>query len=238
MKTKTFFVFEIIYGEKKMANNQSARNNKRPEKLSESDDFIVGAVTHVKHFKKIESRILLLDYLPEGKGFGQSKQREPTIQGIGVKWFSLLEAVVDRKGTYTNLSELDLPQTSGTSPIKQVKRRISTNDLTNTGYENLQEAILQIINKNEKRFVSFFNKAQPITNRIHSLKLIPGIGNKLMWEILATRKGMPFVSFSDIEERVKISDIRKMIFNRIIQELEEDEKHRLFTASSDSGQRK
>ena len=221
-----------------MANSQYSNSNKRPEKQSESDDFIVGAVTHVKHFKKIESRILVLDYLPEGKGFGQTKQREPTIQGIGAKWFSLLEMAVERSGTYDKLKELDLPQTSESTPIKQVKRRISVNDLTNTGYENLEEAILLIINKNEKRFVSFFNKAQPITNRIHSLQLIPGIGKKLMWEILAARKGMPFVSFSDIEERVKISDIRKMIFNRIIQELEEDEKHRLFTASSDSGQRK
>ena len=216
-----------------MANNQQSKNNK-----SDSDDFIIGAVTHVKQFKKIESRILVLDYLPEGKGFGQSKQREPTIQGIGIKWFSLLEVVVDRKGTFDKLSELDLPQTSGESPIKQVKRRITVDDLTNTGYENLEEAVIQIINKNEKRFVSFFNKAQPITNKMHSLQLIPGIGKKLMWEIIAARKGMPFVSFKDIEERVKISDIRKMIFNRIIQELEEEEKHRLFTASSDSGQRK
>lgn len=228
----------ITYGVNKMANGQYSNEGKRPEKHSESDDFLVGAVTHVKHFKKIESRIFVLDYLPEGKGFGQSKQREPTIQGIGSKWFSLLEMTVDNKGTFENLSELDLPQTSESTPIRQVKRRISVNDLTNTGYENLNEAIHLIINKNEKRFVSFFNKAQPITNRIHSLQLIPGIGKKLMWEILAARKGMPFVSFKDIEERVKISDIRKMIFNRIIQELEEEEKHRLFTASSDSGQRK
>lgn len=227
-----------MYGENKMANNQYPRTNKRPEKQSESDDFIIGAVTHVKYFKKIESRILVLDYLPEGKGFGQSKQREPMVQGIGVKWFSLLEVTVERKGTYTKLVELDLPQTSESSPIKQIKRRISVNDMTNTGYETLEEAVLLIINKNEKRFVSFFNKAQPITNRIHSLQLIPGIGQKLMWEILAARKGMPFVSFSDIEERVKISDIKKMIFNRIIQELEGEEKHRLFTASSDSGQKR
>ena len=47
-----------------------------------------------------------------------------------------------------------------------------------------------------------------------------------------------FVSFKDIEERVKISDIRKMIFNRIMQELEEDEKHRIFTATSDSVQKR
>ena len=206
--------------------------DKRPEKSNENDDFIIGAVTHVRQSKKVESRILVLDYLPEGKGFGQAKQREPIIQGIGVTWFTLLELTTERRGNYPQFEEMVI-QGDEKSPIKQVKRRLSIDDLTNTGYQSLEEAVLKIINKNEKRFVSFFNKAQPITNRIHSLQLIPGIGKKLMWEILETRKGMPFLSFTDIEERVKISDIRKMVLNRILQELEEEEKHRLFTASKE-----
>jgi len=221
-----------------MVNNQHSRSNKRTEKSTESDDFIIGPVTRVKHTRKDESRILVLDYLPEGKGFGQTKQREPTIQGIGTTWFSLLDIVVEKRSSYPLFIELPLPKISEKTPIRQIKRRITVNDLTNTGHNSLEEAVINIINKNEKRFVSFFNKAQPINNRIHSLQLVPGIGKKLMWEILQSRKGMPFVSFSDIEERVKISDIRKMILNRIMQELEEDQKHRLFTSSPDSGQRR
>ena len=221
-----------------MVDNQYPGAKKRPDKQSDSDDFLVGSVTRVRQLKKIEARIIVLDYLPEGKGFGQTRQREPLVQGIGIKWFSLLEVAVERKGNYTRFNELALPNESEPTPVKQVKRKVTTHDLTNTGYESLEEAVLQIISKNEKRFVSFFNKAQPITNRIHSLQLIPGIGKKLMWEILDSRKTMPFVSFSDIEERVKISDIRKMILNRVLQELEEDEKHRLFTANPDSGQKK
>lgn len=221
-----------------MVNNQNSRSNKRPEKSAESNDFIIGPVTRVKHTKKDESRILVLDYLPDGKGFGQTKQREPTIQAIGTTWFSLLDIVVEKRSSYPQFTELPLPKISEKTPIRQIKRRITVNDLTNTGHNSLEEAVVTIINKNEKRFVSFFNKAQPITNRIHSLQLIPGIGKKLMWEILQSRKSMPFVSFSDIEERVKISDIRKMILNRIMQELEEDEKHRLFTATPNSGQRR
>ena len=114
----------------------------------------------------------------------------------------------------------------------------SEDDLAEYAEQILDEAVLNIINKNEKRFVSFFNKAQPITNRIHSLQLIPGIGKKLMWEIIDDRKRLPYLSFSDIEERVKISDIRKMITNRIMQELEEEQKHRLFTASSEPNPRR
>ncbi|MHA2357209.1 MAG: DUF655 domain-containing protein [Candidatus Heimdallarchaeaceae archaeon] len=217
-----------------MVDNQYPRKNKVSEKGNENDDFIIGSVTHIRQSKKIESRILVLDYLPEGKGFGQTKQREPIIQCIGTTWFTLLEVSTERRGNFKQFEEFSLPKEDEKSPIKQVKRRLSVNDLTNTAYESLEEVVLQIINKNEKRFVSFFNKAQPITNRIHSLQLIPGIGKKLMWEILQTRKGMPFVSFSDIEERVKISDIRKMIQNRVIQEMEEEEKHRLFTANPET----
>ncbi len=216
-----------------MVNNRYPDKNKQTEKVNESDDFIISPVTHVRQSKKIESRVLVLDYLPEGKGFGQTKQREPIVQCIGTTWFTLLELSTERRRSFTQYEEHSLTKNGEKSPIKQVKRRITINDLTNTGYQSLEEAVFKIINKNEKRFVSFFNKAQPITNRIHSLQLIPGIGKKLMWEILDTRKGIPFVSFTDIEERVKISDIRKMILNRVMQELEEDEKHRLFTASSE-----
>ena len=214
-----------------MVNNRYPDKNKQTEKVIESDAFIISPITHVRQSKKTESRVLVLDYLPEGKGFGQTKQREPIIQCIGTTWFTLLELSTERRKNFTQYEEYSLTTDDKKSPIKQVKRRITIDDLTNTGYQSLEEAVLKIINKNEKRFVSFFNKAQPITNRIHSLQLIPGIGKKLMWEILDTRKGMPFVSFVDIEERVKISDIRKMILNRVMQELEEDEKHRLFTAT-------
>jgi putative nucleotide binding protein len=221
-----------------MVNNQYPGKSKQTEKIIESDAFIISPVTHVRQSKKTESRVLVLDYLPEGKGFGQTKQREPLLQCIGTTWFTLLEISTERRSNFTQYEEYSLTEDIEKSPIKQVKRRITTNDLTNTGYQSLEEAVLKIINRNEKRFVSFFNKAQPITNRIHSLQLIPGIGKKLMWEILAARKGMPFVSFSDIEERVKISDIRKMILNRVMQELEEDEKHRLFTVSSEASSKR
>jgi len=217
-----------------MGNNQYPKKNKISEKGNESDDFIIGPVTHIRQPKKVESRILVLDYLPEGKGFGQTKQREPIIQGIGTTWFTLLELTTERRGNFKQYEEFPLPKENVKSPIKQVKRRLSVNDITNTAYESLEEVVLKIINKNEKRFVSFFNKAQPITNPIHSLQLIPGIGKKLMWEILQTRKSMPFVSFSDIEERVKISDICKMIQNRVMQEIEEEKKHRLFTANPET----
>ena len=231
-------MFVLIYGESNMVTERNPEKNRRPNKVGSSDEFIIGPVIHVRQSKKLENKIIVLDYLPEGKGFGQTKQREPIVQGIGTTWFSILEITAERRGGFKQLDEYNVPKGIESGPLKKVKRRISINELTNTGHKILDEAITNIINKNEKRFVSFFNKAQPITNRIHSLQLIPGIGKKLMWEIIDDRKRLPFLSFSDIEERVKISDIRKMIMNRIMQELEEEQKHRLFTTSSEPNPRR
>ena len=35
------------------------------------------------------------------------------------------------------------------------------------------------------------------------LHLLPGIGKKLMWEVLTEREKKPFESFADISQRIK-----------------------------------
>lgn len=219
--------------------DQRRFQSKKPKKTdiqNESDEFVFGSrVAHTHQMKKTENNALVLDYLPEGREFG-AKKREPLIQCIGDKWFTLLEVIPKRHGNFEQFSEIPLPKSEkGEGPIRAIKQKITINDLTNTAYNALEEAILRIVNKNERRFVAFFNRAQPITNRIHSLQLIPGIGKKLMWEFLQVRKQLPFVSFEDIEKRVKISDIRRMLVKRILQELEGEEKHYLFTAGPEKG---
>ena len=89
-----------------------------------------------------------------------------------------------------------------------------------------------IVSKQEGRFIEFFNKAEPINARLHSLELLPGLGNKTMWAILEERKKKPFTSFADLTERVKsIHNPQKMIVNRIIDELKDRfEKYKLFVA--------
>ena len=89
-----------------------------------------------------------------------------------------------------------------------------------------------IINEREKFFVDFFNNAQPINARMHSLELLPGLGNKTMWNILDERKKRKFESFADLVERVKtIHNPQKMLAARIVEELSDRaQKHRLFVS--------
>jgi putative nucleotide binding protein len=89
--------------------------------------------------------------------------------------------------------------------------------------------VKDIIKKNEKRFVDFFNRAQPLSTRMHQLELLPGLGKKHMWQIIEVRQEKPFESFLDIKNRVKLMpDPEKVIAKRILQELEGTEKHKIF----------
>ena len=63
------------------------------------------------------------------------------------------------------------------------------------------------------------------------LHLLPGIGKKLMWEILEERNKKPFVSLADISTRIKsIPHPERMIQSRILEELQDpDVKYHVFT---------
>jgi len=65
---------------------------------------------------------------------------------------------------------------------------------------------------------------------MHALKLLPGIGQKHMWEILNERERQKFATFQDIADRTSISNPAKLIAQRIIKELQrEGVKYYLFS---------
>jgi putative nucleotide binding protein len=64
---------------------------------------------------------------------------------------------------------------------------------------------------------------------MHALILLPGIGQKHMWEILEARERQKFGTFQDISDRTSISHPAKLIAQRIIKELSRDVKYYLFS---------
>ena len=114
--------------------------------------------------------------------------------------------------------------------IEFIKRRVNFEQLTSTALAELEKAIEKIVEEDEKRFLEFFNQAQPITLRRHQLELLPGMGKKHMQDVLKERDKKPFESFEDLAERVKLlPDPVKTIVKRIMMELEEDNlNHYLF----------
>ena len=106
--------------------------------------------------------------------------------------------------------------------------RLNYNDLSVSAKNEIPLAIEKIVNIKERRFVDYFNNAQPITPRVHGLELIPGIGKIYMKSILTEREKKKFDSFARIQERVGVKDIQKLITKRIVEEISGEARMNLF----------
>ncbi len=174
----------------------------------------------------------ILDYLPYGRTDDPRPmyQKKPLVQGVGEKHFVLMEMIPKENVVLKSHDKVYIGD--GDRPvIDHVKRRITYNELSHAAQMELPSVIEMIVLTNENRFLSFFNDAYPITTRLHMLELLPGIGKKLMWGIIDTRKKGKFASFKDLVERVKgIHAPEKLITNRVLDELKDDNiKYRIFT---------
>lgn len=181
----------------------------------------------------MEEFAYVLDYLPQGRAEDKSYHKTALALAVGETEFKLLEIIPKPDAVITIGDRIFI----GKDQVKRdkvlsVKRRISYSDLTNAAANELPFTLETIINKREKDFIEFFNRAESISTRLHSLELLPGLGNKTMWSILDERKKKPFESFHDLTERVKtVHNPQKMIAGRIAVELQERyEKYKLFVA--------
>jgi putative nucleotide binding protein len=181
--------------------------------------------------KEKEEEAIVLDFLPNGYPFDPrpSHIKTPIVQAIGKKRFTLLE-LCPKKGIFLQPNEEVYIGEGKREKIHHILGRLQFDKLTNTGQSTLEFILKDMVKSHEKEFVQFFNKAQPITIRMHQLELLPGLGKKHMNAIIESRDEKPFESFEDLKQRVKlIPDPEKTIIRRIMLELEGKEKHRIFT---------
>jgi putative nucleotide binding protein len=177
-----------------------------------------------------EEITIVLDFLPNGYPFDERPmyQKTPVAQAIGKNRFILLE-LVPKKGIHLQPYEEAYIGEGKRDKIHHIMGRLTPEKLTQTAKAELELVIKDIVEKDQKRFVDFYNKAQPLSTRMHQLELLPGLGKKHMWEILDARKEKPFEDFTDIKKRVKLMpDPEKAIVRRILKELSGTEKHRVF----------
>ena len=108
----------------------------------------------------------------------------------------------------------------GRKKIISVLGRLNYDDLSPNARNEIPYVCEKIVLANEQRFVKYFNDSMPVTPRLHSLELIPGIGKTYMMQILNERERRPFVSFDDINKRSGLRDVVKLITKRVIEELQ------------------
>ena len=176
-----------------------------------------------------DDNVIVLDFLPRGHAVGRG---EPIAQVLGDKYFSLLEVVIRREMTLKSGDKIYIGE-GKRDHVDHIKGRISVKDLTTFARSELPYVVEKMVKENEQRFVDFFNKAQPISTRLHQLELLPGVGKKHMWDIIEDReKNGPFKDFEDVKKRIRLMpDPATSVIKRIMEELENDEvRYRLFVA--------
>jgi putative nucleotide binding protein len=177
-----------------------------------------------------EELAIVLDFLPNGYPFEKSSGlKTPIAQALGKTKFSLLE-LIPKKGIFLQPYEEIYIGEGKRDKIHHIKGKLNLKNLTQTAKAELEFVIRDIVKKEEKKFVEFFNKSRPLSTRMHQIELLPGMGKKHMWQIIEQRQEKEFESFEDIKKRVKlIPKPEETIIKRIIKELSGEEKHRLFT---------
>jgi putative nucleotide binding protein len=177
-----------------------------------------------KQFIKRERDVVILDVLLHGHVEDDRPiwSKESLVQVITLPDFVLYEVRFNRdsdikvqeKDTYGNFRK--------ENKLGDVLRKINYDDLTNTSKALIESIIENAVKEYEDLFINFFNNSTSITPRLHALKLLPGIGQKHMWEIIEARERQEFNTFQDIIDRTSISSPEKVIAQRIIKELQRE----------------
>jgi len=171
--------------------------------------------------------VVLLDVLPNGRPDDDRPQyrKSPVAYGLGTDAFRLYELTLDEEADVSVSHRLALD-----GPSVGRYREVSFDDLTRNAAAEIEYAVEDIVEGDEKRFVDFYNEAGPITLRLHQLNLLPGIGKQLRNKVLDERKRGPFESFEEVSERVTgLHHPREVLVERIVEEIhEEDLKYRRF----------
>ena len=174
--------------------------------------------------------IIVLDFLPHGKS--TDRKSEPVAQGIGDKFLNLLEITV-KEGVSVEHKDRVYVGDDKRDQVQYIRGRIKYEDLTNYSKNVIKDVVTELVTNNQKRFVNFFNKAGPVTTRLHSLELLPGVGKKHMWEIIRERRSKPFEDFADLHKRVPmLPDPKNMVIKRVIEDLEEKDRYKLFVSNN------
>ena len=215
---------------------KSKKINKKPQKL---ESELVQKLKKIKHNDNSNSKeeyAIVLDYYKHGYP-NKSKTKfdgKPIAQGVGVNGFTFLE-LAPKNGIDLEIHDLVYIGKGKRDKIYRVLGKLELENLTSLSRIELEYVIEDIVEANEERYVEFFNNSKTISQDLHELGLLQGVGAKTVRIILDERERKKFESFVDIKNRVRtIKDPKTLVVYRIKEELgliESKRKHKryLFT---------
>jgi putative nucleotide binding protein len=184
-------------------------------------------ISHVIAHRKYEEYAYVLDYSQRSKSLTVRGREGLIIQAIGEGRLTLLELLGVQNANF-EVGERVYIGREGRNKIVSVLGKLEYASISQSAKNDLSSIVENIVLSNEARFVSYVNSAPPVTPRIHSLELIPGIGKTYMMGIIKEREKKTFESFLDIQTRIGIKDIHKLISRRIVEEITGEVRMNLF----------
>ncbi len=184
--------------------------------------------THRQRTK--EEYAVVLDYLKHGYADDPRPlhRKEPIVQALGEGSFTLLE-LVPQEGIELRPFDRVYIGEGKRDKISYIRAALFPNKLTQTSKTTMSSVVDQIVSSNETKFIDFINKSGPLSLRAHQLELLPGIGKRHAEELITEREKEPFKNFEDVKKRVPaIADIKKIIINRLMDEIDGKDRYRLF----------
>jgi len=173
--------------------------------------------------RRYEEHAYVLDFVERGKSSTVRGRQGIIIIALGEERLTILEIL----GVENSEFEIGEKIYIGTK-VQSVLGKMTYERISQTAQTELPDVLDQIVAQNEKRFVDYLNNAQPLTPRIHSLELIPGIGKTYMKVMLEEREKQKFESFDDIQNRVGLKEPIKQITKRIMEEITGQTRMNLF----------
>lgn len=177
--------------------------------------------------RKYEEYAFVLDFNSRGKSSTVRGRDGIIVIAIGEDRLTLLEILGIPNSTF-EVGEKIFIGKEGRTKISSVLGKMDYNKISSSAQSELETVVEKIVTLNESRFVEYLNNAQPLTPRIHTLELIPGIGKTYMKTMLEERDQKKFESYEDLQERVGFKEPIKHISERIVDEITGQSRMNLF----------
>ena len=170
------------------------------------------------HSHKFEEYAYVLDFTLRGKSLTIRGREGIIVQAIGENRLTVLELLAIQNANF-DIGERVYIGKEGRNKIISVLGKLQYDSISQSAKNELPPIVEKIVLANEERFVTYINTAQPITPRIHKT---------YMMSIINDREKKNFTSFSDIQSRIGLKDIHKLVAKRIVEEITKETRMTLF----------
>ena len=149
------------------------------------------------------------------------------ITALGEERLTLLE-ILGVEDSVFDIGEKIYIGKEGRTKVQSVLGKLDYKQISGSSQSEIDNVVKTIVTNNEERFVDYINNAQPLTQRKHSLELIPGIGKTYLKLIIEQINKQKFLNYKDMEERAGLKEPVNHLSKRIIEEISGETQFRLF----------